>query len=120
MSKNKTPFVDQKMNNDFFNRDMNVARIDEESLKESSEKWFQRDTEVARVNDIQEESSATIQERILENATSPKRVQGDAGSVEQHSLQDQIAAARFLQSQKASQNHGLGIKLIKTSPDGAV
>ncbi|MDR1493055.1 MAG: hypothetical protein LBT05_10080 [Planctomycetaceae bacterium] len=87
------------MNNKFFSRDAKVARIDEESL---------------------EESSTTIQERIFENAKSPKRVQGDAGSVEQHSLQDQIAAARFLQSQKASQQRGLGIKLIKISPDGGV
>ncbi|HBT76759.1 MAG TPA: hypothetical protein DEB39_07495 [Planctomycetaceae bacterium] len=61
---------------------------------------------------------STLKDAIAENAKGPKKVQGDSGSVEQHSLQDQIAAERFLQSKKAAQKPGLGIKLTKLSPDG--
>ena len=35
---------------------------------------------------------------IKENTAGPKRVSGDAGSVEQHSLTDQIAADKHIQS----------------------
>ena len=48
----------------------------------------------------------------------PKKATGDSGSIEQHSLPDQIAAQKFLASQKAAQSKGLGIKLVKLSPDG--
>lgn len=84
--------------------------------------FFQRDTSVARLSTTGETSpadAAALADAILENAKSPKRVQGDAGSVEQHSLQDLIAADKFLQSKKAAQN-GLGVRLHKLSPDGAV
>lgn len=89
---------------------------------------FQRNIKVARINkDGSMDSNTpdtkipvTLNETILENARSPKRVQGDAGSVEQHSLQDLIAAERFLQSKKAMQSKGLGIRFLKISPDGAV
>jgi len=62
--------------------------------------------------------TSSLANEILENAKGPKKVAGDAGSVEQHSLQDQIAAERFLLSQKATRRPGLGIKLTKLSPDG--
>ena len=62
--------------------------------------------------------ASNLKNDILENAKGPKKVAGDAGSVEQHSLQDQIAVERYLQSQKATRRPGLGIKLIKLSPDG--
>lgn len=39
---------------------------------------------------------------IRENAQGPAKVSGDAGSVEQHSLADQIAADRYLQSKAAA------------------
>ncbi|MDR1291282.1 MAG: hypothetical protein LBK06_08775 [Planctomycetaceae bacterium] len=89
---------------------------------------FQRNIDVARIKSDDSidnitpdmEIPATLNETILENAKSPKRVQGDAGSVEQHSLQDLIAAERFLQSKKAVQSKGLGIRFIKISPDGTV
>lgn len=89
---------------------------------------FQRNIDVARIKSDGSidnitpdmEIPATLNETILENAKSPKRVQGDAGSVEQHSLQDLIAAERFLQSKKAVQSKGLGIRFIKISPDGTV
>ena len=62
----------------------------------------------------------TIDESIEANATAPKKVSGDSGSVEQHGLPDQIAAEKFLQSKKATRTKGLGIRLQKISPGGAV
>jgi len=64
--------------------------------------------------------SETLENAIEENATSPKKASGDAGSVEQHSLLDQIAADKFLEAKKAARAKGLGIKLTKISPDGTV
>ena len=55
---------------------------------------------------------------IRENAAGPKRASGDAGSVEQHGLADQIAADKYLASKQASRSKGLGIKLAKISPGG--
>ncbi|HEV56531.1 MAG TPA: hypothetical protein ENN87_03420 [Phycisphaerales bacterium] len=57
---------------------------------------------------------------IRDNAAGPKRAAGDAGSVEQHGLTDQIAADKYLASKQASQAQGLGIKLAKISPGGTV
>lgn len=57
---------------------------------------------------------------IRDNAASPRQASGDSGSVEQHSLQDQIAADKYLQSKKASGAKGLGIKLTKIAPGGTV
>ena len=88
--------------------------------------FFHRDTDVARVNDDgtstlpdSDNNMSELKDAILENAKGPKRVQGDSGSVEQHSLKDQIEVERFLQSKKATQGTGLGIRLFKISPDGA-
>ncbi|HOL31320.1 MAG TPA: hypothetical protein PK052_05000 [Anaerohalosphaeraceae bacterium] len=61
-----------------------------------------------------------IEDSIKENATGPKSASGDAGSVEQHSLPDQIAADKHLQSRAAMKSKGLGIKLLKISPSGTV
>jgi len=55
---------------------------------------------------------------IRENAAGPKRASGDAGSVEQHALAEQIAADKYLASKQASRSKGLGIKLAKISPGG--
>ena len=61
-----------------------------------------------------------IKNAIETNATGPRRASGDSGSVEQHPLPDQIAAARFVASRTASRKKGLGIKLLKISPGGSV
>ena len=55
---------------------------------------------------------------IKTNAAGPKRARGDAGEMEQHSLKDQIAADKYLESKKACRAKGLGIKLAKISPGG--
>jgi hypothetical protein len=57
---------------------------------------------------------------IQQNASGPRRASGDSGSVEQHSLADQIMADKYLESKKASRAKGLGVKLIKLSPGGTV
>lgn len=61
-----------------------------------------------------------INNAIIENAQGPKKVTGDAGSVEQHDLKDQIEAAKFTQAQKAIAQPGLGIKMLKIQPGGTV
>lgn len=55
---------------------------------------------------------------INDNAQGPKRVQGDEATVENHSLQDQIAADRYLASKKAAGNKGLGLRFRKIVPPG--
>ena len=62
----------------------------------------------------------TLENTIRDNAIGPKSASGDAGSVEQHSLTDQIAADKHIESKKAMGGKGLGIKLLKISPGGTV
>ena len=62
----------------------------------------------------------TPTEQALEqNAQGPKKAQGDAGSVEQHGLQDQIAADRYLASKRAVRSRTKGLQLTKLVPPGA-
>lgn len=63
-------------------------------------------------------SDPTMRDILLENARGPKKVQGDAGTVEQHSLREQIELDRYLASKKAA--GGLGIIMRKMKPDGTV
>ncbi len=56
---------------------------------------------------------------IEQNAQGPKKAQGDAGSVEQHSLPDQIAADRYLASKRAMRSRSRGIIISKLVPPGA-
>ncbi|MCL2118679.1 MAG: hypothetical protein FWH27_09675 [Planctomycetaceae bacterium] len=62
-------------------------------------------------------TDTTLEDAIRENAAGPKRAQGDSGSVEQHSLKDQIEADKYLASKEAVRR-GIGIKNVKISPDG--
>ena len=91
--------------NDFFKRDTNVARLNEDGTIEEG--------------GLSEKPSA-LHDAIAENAVGPKRVEGDAGSVEQHPLRDQIAAERFLQSQKAVRRRGFPIRFHKIRPSGTI
>ena len=92
------------MNNEFFQRDTDVARIEGDG------------TGGAGTGD--DSAPSNLKDAIRENALGPKKVSSDAGSVEQHSLADQIAAERFLAAKTATRKPGLGIKLTKLSPDG--
>ena len=60
-----------------------------------------------------------LAQTISDNAQGPAKASGDAGSMEQHSLPDQIAADRYLESKKAARGKGLGIGLKKLVPPGA-
>ena len=60
-----------------------------------------------------------LKDTIRENAAGPKRAQGDSGSVEQHDLKDQIEADRYLSSKDAVKK-GLGVRMTKVVPPGAV
>jgi hypothetical protein len=59
-----------------------------------------------------------LDNQIRQNAGGPKSASGDAGSMEQHSLPDQIAADRYLASKKAMKS-GRGVRLTKLVPPGA-
>lgn len=65
-------------------------------------------------------SETQIEQSIQENAAGPRKASGDAGSIEQHALLDQIAADKHLASKQAMRTKGLGVKLVKLSPSGTV
>ena len=59
-----------------------------------------------------------LDQAIHDNAEGPAEAHGDSGGMKQHSLPDQIAADRYLQSKKAARRKGLGIGLKKLVPPG--
>ena len=60
-----------------------------------------------------------LDDTIRENAEGPAKVTGDVGSVEQHSLGDQIEADRYLNSKQAARKKGSGLRFSKLVPPGA-
>ena len=60
-----------------------------------------------------------LDETIRENAKGPAKASGDAGSVEQHSLADQIEADRYLASKEAAKSKRRGLIFNKLVPPGA-
>ena len=60
-----------------------------------------------------------LDDTIQQNAQGPARVSGDAGSVEQHKLPDQIEADRYLASKKAAKSKSRGLVINKLVPPGA-
>jgi hypothetical protein len=60
-----------------------------------------------------------LNEAIRDNAAGPKRAQGDAGSVEQHPLRDQIEADRYLASKQASARPARALRLTRLVPPSA-
>jgi hypothetical protein len=60
-----------------------------------------------------------LDEAIRTNAEGPKSASGDSGSMQQHSIPDQIAADRYLASKEAARSKGLGVRLTKVVPPGA-
>lgn len=57
-----------------------------------------------------------LEETIRDNAQGPAKASGDAGSMEQHSLQDQIAADRYLNAKRAAKAKTLGLRVTKIIP----
>ena len=116
-------------NDDYFRRDSQVAHVNDKgesgnNPSHDNDDYFRRNDQVARVHDNDESdydtAAKTLRDAIRDNALGPKKVTGDAGSVEQHSLKDQIEAERFLASKEATKRPGLGIRLTKIIPDGTV
>jgi hypothetical protein len=60
-----------------------------------------------------------LDDTIRQNAQGPAKVTGDAGSVEQHPLPDQIEADRYLASKEAAESKKRGLRLNKLVPPGA-
>lgn len=63
----------------------------------------------------------TIRDAIRQNATGPrKHSESEAGAAtEQHSLQDQIAADKYLANKAAGQGSRLPIRSVKLTTPGA-
>jgi hypothetical protein len=60
-----------------------------------------------------------LENKIRENAEGPAKASGDAGSVEQHPLPDQIEADRYLASKEAAKQPRRGLRFNKLVPPGA-
>jgi len=58
-----------------------------------------------------------LETSLKESLKNPKRAKGDSAEIEQHSLRDQIAAAKYLASQNAVKK-GLGAIFKKLIPPG--
>ena len=63
--------------------------------------------------------SDNLQETIRESAKAPAKASGDAGSVEQHKLTEQIAADMYLASKEAASHPKRGLRFNKLVPPGA-
>ncbi|MCZ2341685.1 MAG: hypothetical protein LC104_07795 [Bacteroidales bacterium] len=60
-----------------------------------------------------------LDETIEQNAKGPAKASGDAGSVEQHPLPDQIEADRYLAAKEAAKKGNRGLRFNKLVPPGA-
>lgn len=65
-------------------------------------------------------SDPTLSETIAEAAAAPRRVKGDEGEVEAHSLPDQIAADQYLASKAVAAKPFKAMKLARIISPGAV
>jgi hypothetical protein len=61
-----------------------------------------------------------LSDNIRDSAAQPAEASVDGQSAKQHSLRDQIAADRYLESRQASRRKGLSIKILRLRPPGAV
>ncbi len=59
-----------------------------------------------------------LDDTIRQNAQGPAKVAGDAGSVEQHPLPEQIEADRYLASKEAAGKTKRGLRFNKLVPPG--
>lgn len=60
-----------------------------------------------------------LDDAIRQNASGPAKAAGDAGSVEQHTLTDQIEADKYLASKAAAKSESRGLAFNKFVPPGA-
>ncbi len=60
-----------------------------------------------------------LKDAILKNAEGPAKAAGDAGSIEQHKLSEQIEADKYLASKEAVKSKRRGLQFNKLVPPGA-
>jgi hypothetical protein len=60
-----------------------------------------------------------LKDTIRQNAQGPAKAAGDAGSVEQHKLSEQIEADKYLASKEAAKSKRRGLIFNKLVPPGA-
>lgn len=60
-----------------------------------------------------------VEKAVEESVSQPKRVKGDSGEIEQHSLTDQIEVAKFVASTAAVKKKPFGLRRAKLIPPGA-
>ena len=60
-----------------------------------------------------------ITDSIATNAQGPAKAAGDAGSVEQHKLTEQIEADRYLAAKDAAKRKDRGLRFSKLVPPGS-
>jgi hypothetical protein len=60
-----------------------------------------------------------LEQAIRDNAAGPAKAAGDSGSVEQHSLHDQIEADRYLASKQVAKTPTRSLRLTRLIPPGA-
>ena len=60
-----------------------------------------------------------LEDEIRDNAKGPAKASGDAGSVEQHKLTDQIAADKHLAAKDAVRRPHRGLRFNKLVPPAA-
>lgn len=60
-----------------------------------------------------------LENAIRDNAEGPAKASGDAGSVEQHKLGEQIEADRYLAAKEAAKSKRRGLRFNKLVPPGA-
>jgi hypothetical protein len=60
-----------------------------------------------------------LESAIRQNAQGPAKASGDAGSVEQHKLTEQITADKYLASKEAAKSKSRGLRFNKLVPPGA-
>lgn len=63
--------------------------------------------------------SDDLKDEIRESAKAPAKASGDAGSVEQHKLTEQIAVDKYLASKEGVSQPRRGLRFNKLVPPGA-
>lgn len=64
--------------------------------------------------------SDDLLDKIKENAEGPRSVTGDSGTVQQHSISDQIEADRYARALDVQKKRGRGFRVSKAVPPGTV
>lgn len=66
------------------------------------------------------DAAAEFADQLSAALSAPKRVKGDAGEVEQHSISDMIKADQYLAAKCAAKSPRRGLRFTRMIPPGAV